>query len=327
MSTALVIWRPREMVHASVIESRQQTGSCFVGDNDLKPISTTWRTTWDQIGRRRSSWHLEWASTSREQRQVINVDEENRRPPEKLMRFEEGIDMGSVNKNEEEEARGDDLDYDREMDDEWDKNRMEDLNLLEILVHPSGVKKWGERETGLPPIFEQAGEPVCVDAGEQIGDSTFSVANLKLHQLRCLKLDTLGYAASSSRADDQEEKHHASHLERFSHVETRDGGNAKTVGDGIGRTATAGCVKNQDLEGHPRRFRNLHTNRPLTDADPEIVTSWFKQSHITLGRCAGTTSQRMLIMRLCYTFKDCFVSKLEDIRTTDLLHHHIGIFR
>ena len=43
----------------------------------------------------------------------------------------------------------------------------------------------------------------------------------------------------------------------------------------------------------------------------------------TIGEIAVTYVQRQLVMRLYYTFRECFVKKLEDFRTTDLLHHQV----
>ncbi|KHN95785.1 Ribonuclease H-like protein [Metarhizium album ARSEF 1941] len=95
--------------------------------------------------------------------------------------------------------------------------------------------------------------------------------------------------------------------------------------DAHGRGPTPLCMGKSEIKAYPLRFRNLHTNRPLTGQRHEAIVSWFENSRITLGDLAGDDNQRHMIMRLCYTFKDCFVTGLEDIRTTDLLQHHIPL--
>lgn len=82
-------------------------------------------------------------------------------------------------------------------------------------------------------------------------------------------------------------------------------------------------VQNQKIKAYPLRVRKLHQFRQLTEAPPETVISWFTNSGITLGPVATTPDQRMLVMKLCYTYQECFVNKIEDIRTTDLIQHYI----
>ncbi|KAL6837178.1 hypothetical protein V8C40DRAFT_5493 [Trichoderma camerunense] len=78
-------------------------------------------------------------------------------------------------------------------------------------------------------------------------------------------------------------------------------------------------VQFPSFKADPLPDRKPHTFRPLAVVSPEKIVSWFESSNITLGDMAGTEDQRFQIMQLCYTYRNCFVDKLEDIKTTDLV--------
>ena len=85
------------------------------------------------------------------------------------------------------------------------------------------------------------------------------------------------------------------------------------------------CMGNQKVKGYPLTFQNPHQTRLLAREAPETIRSWFELSGIYIGDMAQTPAERLLVMRLCYTWKDCFVGKLEDIRTTSLIEHGIPL--
>lgn len=56
-----------------------------------------------------------------------------------------------------------------------------------------------------------------------------------------------------------------------------------------------------------------------------MVDDWFNKSGITIGLMADTPERQALVKRLCYTWHDCFVESLNDIRSTDLVEHFIVV--
>lgn len=78
----------------------------------------------------------------------------------------------------------------------------------------------------------------------------------------------------------------------------------------------------QTQPGRPFIQRRLIQRLLLTDTQCGI-DQWFDASGITIGRGAATLEQRNKAKRLAYIWRDCFVTKLEDIGVTDLVQHSI----
>lgn len=85
----------------------------------------------------------------------------------------------------------------------------------------------------------------------------------------------------------------------------------------------------------PRTMTQANPGRPVTDRRPQqrpllddpqsMVDDWFNKSGITIGPMADTPERQALVRRLCYTWHDCFVESLNDIRSTDLVEHSIVV--
>lgn len=67
-------------------------------------------------------------------------------------------------------------------------------------------------------------------------------------------------------------------------------------------------------------LRDLDTTTLQDDVD-----KWFDNSGITLGSKADTPTRQAKARRLLYTWRDCFASKMRDVKATDLIHHAIDI--
>ncbi|KAI9767175.1 MAG: hypothetical protein M1839_004611 [Geoglossum umbratile] len=54
------------------------------------------------------------------------------------------------------------------------------------------------------------------------------------------------------------------------------------------------------------------------------IDQWFKESEITIGEAAVTSEQQTLAQQMFYTWKEFFVYRLRDIKSTDLIEHAIN---
>ncbi|KAF5012459.1 hypothetical protein FDECE_1511 [Fusarium decemcellulare] len=84
-------------------------------------------------------------------------------------------------------------------------------------------------------------------------------------------------------------------------------------------------VQKPKIKANPLRVRKMAHFRQLAEEPHETIVSWFTQSGITLGDMAKTPDQRILVMRLCFTYRDCFKTKVEEVHTTDLIEHTIPL--
>jgi len=65
--------------------------------------------------------------------------------------------------------------------------------------------------------------------------------------------------------------------------------------------------------------------RQLTKAPIQEVDAWVESSKITVGSIADTAERREYAKRILFTWKDCFITKLSELRATDLIEHTIVI--
>ena len=65
--------------------------------------------------------------------------------------------------------------------------------------------------------------------------------------------------------------------------------------------------------------------RQLVQTPQQQIDDWFYNIGIQLGDMITTEQQRRDVRRLCYTYKDAFVSSLNDIKPTSLVTHHIEL--
>jgi RNase H-like domain found in reverse transcriptase/Integrase zinc binding domain len=65
--------------------------------------------------------------------------------------------------------------------------------------------------------------------------------------------------------------------------------------------------------------------RELSTAPQEEVEEWFKKSEITVGDIADTPRKQDDARRLFYTWRDCFVERIRDVKPTDLIQHSIDL--
>jgi hypothetical protein len=61
--------------------------------------------------------------------------------------------------------------------------------------------------------------------------------------------------------------------------------------------------------------------------DPQdIVDKWFRTTEITIGEYAETEAQQAQARRLYYTWRDCFIKCITEIKPTDLVEHTIDLY-
>lgn len=65
--------------------------------------------------------------------------------------------------------------------------------------------------------------------------------------------------------------------------------------------------------------------RGLSDENQSIINDWFNQTELTIGDMADTPQRRDAVKRLLYTWRDCFVRSVRDIKATDLIEHSIDL--
>jgi hypothetical protein len=65
--------------------------------------------------------------------------------------------------------------------------------------------------------------------------------------------------------------------------------------------------------------------RTLSEADQITVDEWFNVSSIIIEFVAKTSKQKAKARRLFYTWRDCFVMKMTNIKITDLMKHSIEL--
>ncbi len=63
--------------------------------------------------------------------------------------------------------------------------------------------------------------------------------------------------------------------------------------------------------------------RALSEKSQDIVNKWFNVSDIIIESVAKTSEQQAKVRRLFYTWRDCFVMKMIDIKITNLIEHFI----
>ena len=67
------------------------------------------------------------------------------------------------------------------------------------------------------------------------------------------------------------------------------------------------------------------TRRELSEDPQERIDDWFKNSGIEIREAADTFERQASARRLLYTWKDCFIKRIRDIKPTDLLYHSIDL--
>ncbi len=65
--------------------------------------------------------------------------------------------------------------------------------------------------------------------------------------------------------------------------------------------------------------------RELVAFDQGTINQWFDDSGITIGSMADTMEKQNLSKRLLYSWHECFVKTLKDIKPTDLIEHSINL--
>ncbi len=85
------------------------------------------------------------------------------------------------------------------------------------------------------------------------------------------------------------------------------------------------CMGKRNFKGDPFAIPRRPQKRDLDPAPNHTVQAWFDASKIQVGDIASTPEQRMMAMRLCYTWRDIFVSSLNELSITDLVQHPIDL--
>lgn len=65
--------------------------------------------------------------------------------------------------------------------------------------------------------------------------------------------------------------------------------------------------------------------RDLSNADRAEIDAWFSQSEITIGAIANSQELIDAAKRLMYTWRDCFVKSMREVKPTDLIEHSIDL--
>lgn len=85
----------------------------------------------------------------------------------------------------------------------------------------------------------------------------------------------------------------------------------------------ANPITSRRTTGFPTERRP--TCRPYSTVLDAEVNEWFESSAIVLGNMAITSEQIAKARRLCYTWRDCFATRMSDIKPTDLIEHAIDL--
>jgi len=65
--------------------------------------------------------------------------------------------------------------------------------------------------------------------------------------------------------------------------------------------------------------------RSLSGESMEVIDAWVKSSGVKIGDVAHAEGERDRVARLLYTWRDCFVTSISEIKMTDLVMHEIPL--
>lgn len=66
-------------------------------------------------------------------------------------------------------------------------------------------------------------------------------------------------------------------------------------------------------------------HRVLANVNQTIINEWFDNSGITIDSMADTLEKKNLSKPLLYTWQDCFLKSLRDVKPTNLIEHSIDL--
>jgi hypothetical protein len=85
------------------------------------------------------------------------------------------------------------------------------------------------------------------------------------------------------------------------------------------RTITQGIASGFPVSRRPEQ-------RKLSTVTQDDIDKWFDSTDIQIREVTATGEQKNQVRRLLYTWKDCFVSRMWDVKPTDLIEHAIDLF-